>query len=858
MVWLAERLPPPAGTGAEGDAEGRPVPGGAPGAGPPGGPGDSAPHRRGSGAEGRRADDAVDGAGETGDGAGSGAGTGAGAAEGGGPGADASGAGASGGGATGVDVPGPGSSASGADGSGADGRTALHLPHGTPHPGSDADDVLVPAPQALRHELAIQRALRPLKRRVPDPRRRILDEQATAERAARRAGARPLASFARVAPVAPVAPVLVPATDRLLSLALVVDIGPSMSVWLPLVGELRDAMHRTGAFRDVRVWHLVDVPGRVGLRISAKGPAMAPAAVVDPTGRQVVLVLSDCSGPHWWGGRAGPALHLWARRGPTAVLQPLPERLWRRTAAPAVPGRAIASRAGAPNTALRFAPHDGRVRAPGGTLPVPVLELSPDWLGDWAGLVMAVGDRRRDTAVTHVRADTVPHGRPLADESDLPITERVLRFQAAASSTAAELAAHIALSVPALPVMRLIQQRVTPGSRPSDLAEVLLSGLLEPVEPERGLYRFVPGARAALLATLPRPESLAAADLLHRIGREIETRAGSAARTFRAVVPVAAGTGTRGLGAPGEPFALVSEEALEVLLVRATPLRAGGRHEAPGPPGPAVPSVPPASPAIPGASVPPGVAEAAGEEREALWALPPAASVTCPRGLTNRPPRELLVGRVRELAVLEGTFSVASRAEGPATVVVTGVAGVGKTALAAHWAAGVARGGAARPVWWVRAQSQETIAEDLARLTRALLGEDDTPLPDAARASRAAAEWAIGWLAAHRDWVLVLDDAKGLDEEDGGAAGLDAARGTGTAGSCDDAEGQGAAEGLGGTGGGGAAGGLGGGMGLGAAEGHAPAGVPGAAQGPTGTDSPGTSGEPGAAHEPGAAQAPSG
>ncbi|GGO36426.1 tetratricopeptide repeat protein [Streptomyces lasiicapitis] len=602
----------------------------------------------------------------------------------------------------------------------------LHLPRGATRPGTDADDVLVPAPQALRHELAIQRALRPLKRRVPDTRRRVLDEDATAARAASvGAGRRPWV------------PVLVPATERPLRLALVVDTGPAMNVWRPLAGELRAALQRTGAFRDVRLWYVTDLGSRVGLRSSPGRPAVEPGAALDPTGRQVTLVLSDCSGPHWWAGRAGAALHAWARRGPTALLQPLPERLWRRTAAPATPGRAIASRPGAPNAALRFTPHDGRARRPAGALPVPVLELAPEWLADWAALVTATGDRPRDTAVTYVDATPTSRTEPRTAEGDLPIAERVLRFQLAASPTAADLAAHVALSVPALPVMRLIQQRVTPGSRPSDLAEVLLSGLLEPVDGERGLYDFVPGARTALLETLPRPESQAVTDLLTRLGAEIEARAGSTARSFRAVVPVAEGTGTRALGAAGEPFALVSEEALEVLRGRAIrvverPVVGLGRWSE-------------------------VVAPDWEELTHAVWlATSHDRAVSARRGLTNVPPGTVtFVGRAAELRHLdEELLAPDPRSDGPRAVVVCGMGGVGKTALAVRWAAAAASGESMSPVWWLTADSRAVLAEGLADLAKTL----NPVTPPVTREQ--LGEWAVAWLVAHDDWVLVLDGAE--------------------------------------------------------------------------------------------------
>lgn len=160
--------------------------------------------------------------------------------------------------------------------------------------GVDAEEVLVPAAQVLRGELAIQRALRPLKRRVPDRRRLILNEDATAALAARHPGLRPWA------------PVMVPGSERFLSLALVVDAGPTMTIWDPLVSELHEAMQRTGAFRDLRVWHLTDNGMHLGIRSGPSSPVRNPAALLDPTGRQVVLVLSDCAGPHWWAGHTAP------------------------------------------------------------------------------------------------------------------------------------------------------------------------------------------------------------------------------------------------------------------------------------------------------------------------------------------------------------------------------------------------------------------------------------------------------------------------------------------------------------------------------------------------------------------------
>jgi hypothetical protein len=59
-------------------------------------------------------------------------------------------------------------------------RYELHAPSAPGEDGADARGVLAPAAPMLGDVLQAQRALRPLKRRVPSRRRDVLDEEATA------------------------------------------------------------------------------------------------------------------------------------------------------------------------------------------------------------------------------------------------------------------------------------------------------------------------------------------------------------------------------------------------------------------------------------------------------------------------------------------------------------------------------------------------------------------------------------------------------------------------------------------------------------------------------------------------------
>ncbi|MEU1183430.1 SAV_2336 N-terminal domain-related protein [Streptomyces sp. NPDC005820] len=443
-----------------------------------------------------------------------------------------------------------------------DDRVPLHLPTparpAAPAPATgaattDTTPLLAPAPPMLPRPLALQRALRPLKRTVPAARDRLLDERATADRIAR-LGAHPDVWL----------PVLRPARDRWLRLNLVHDTGPTMPVWRPLVRELHTVLAQSGVFRTV------------GLHPAA--PDGSARHVPDPgDGRTVALVVSDCMGPQW---RAGPAgerwyrvLRHWASRMPLAVVQPLPEQLWPTTALPVEPGVLSAPAAAAPLTALAFTPYAAEAEPPPppSALPLPVLEPGAPWLANWAALVASPGGARTPGAVAWLPAAPPPTA-PSPSPTDLPAQDLVLRFRATASPEAFRLAGHLALAVPSVPVMRLVQRAVDRDPRPQHLAEVILSGMLTATPGPPGSYAFRPGVRDLLLRTLPRSTRGRTRELLERVGGLIDERAGLAPGAFRAE---ASGGGE---SAGGPAFATVSPETVRRLGGASAEELIGGRY----------------------------------------------------------------------------------------------------------------------------------------------------------------------------------------------------------------------------------------------------------------------------------------
>ncbi|WP_067029124.1 tetratricopeptide repeat protein [Streptomyces dysideae] len=130
-------------------------------------------------------------------------------------------------------------------------------------------------------------------------------------------------------------------------------------------------------------------------------------------------------------------------------------------------------------------------------------------------------------------------------------------------------------------------------------------------------------------------------------------------------------------------------------------------------------------------------------------ACPPAASVDCAPTLTNLPSRApLFVGRERELALLDEALATPGQAVVQA---VHGLGGIGKSTLAARWAAH--RGSVHAPVWWITADSRAAMDAGLAGLAAAL-----QPSLVALLSQEQLTEWALQWLSSHTGWLLVLDN----------------------------------------------------------------------------------------------------
>ncbi|MGP4024064.1 FxSxx-COOH system tetratricopeptide repeat protein [Actinomadura sp. 3N407] len=419
-----------------------------------------------------------------------------------------------------------------------------------------------PGVAAISHSLPLVRAMRPLRVSAPSPARTYLDEARTAQ---------------SVADTGVWLPVMRPSPERWLEMSLVVDTGRSMVIWHRMIEELRVLLQQLGAFRDVRVWRLDTDAERLRLRTDitpgggSEGQGRSPDELIDPTHRRVVLVVSDCLGGAWRDGRAAGLLERWGRAGPVAIVQPLPQRLWSRCAAALEPVRFSAAIRAAPNDRLTVVPTTAPLLGENGVpsaaadpgIAVPVMELEPRWVRTWAGFVAAGGRDMRGVALFTGHAVA-----PLAEDpggADPSPVERVMRFRAASSPEAFQLARHLAAAPLNLEVMRLVQRAMLPRSTPAHLAEVYLGDLMRTAGSQGGTvsYDFREGVRDVLLSGLLRGEALR---VLTEVWHVVRHQLGSA-HDFPALL----GAIRRGEEAlpPDQPFAQV---AVRVLA------RLGGRY----------------------------------------------------------------------------------------------------------------------------------------------------------------------------------------------------------------------------------------------------------------------------------------
>lgn len=314
----------------------------------------------------------------------------------------------------------------------------------------------------------VTRALRPWKRPWPRGRRSTLDIEATVE------------GYARSGELIPV---FRPAPERWFGLVLVVDRSPAMRVWREVISDLTAVLDRLGAFRTLQVRELGFGPHGPELR-DGLGRLTGPGELRSPDARRLVVVVSDCAAAGWREPAVWRRIRDWSATTPVALLNPLPPKLWRRTALDLPSVRVQPGTPGADNLHLPFEaplllPDDDSAAEPGAWLPLPVLSTSPHSLDRWSRTLMRA-DPEGCAAVLVPREGRF-QGRPRGHGGTVTADGFLRTATPAAVRLAVLCSPFERLS---MGLLHLFRQELVPQATVADVAELLTSGLFR-IDAER-------------------------------------------------------------------------------------------------------------------------------------------------------------------------------------------------------------------------------------------------------------------------------------------------------------------------------------------------------------------------------------
>jgi formylglycine-generating enzyme required for sulfatase activity/phage replication-related protein YjqB (UPF0714/DUF867 family) len=255
-----------------------------------------------------------------------------------------------------------------------------------------------------------------------------------------------------------------------------------------------------------------------GAATSAQPPCR-PQELLDPNGRRLILVISDCIDPRWDTQLIRDILQVWSNHGPLGLVQVLPEWLWSRTALNQVTkGQMLGFRPGQPSQSLSFIRRERwRRKSPIG-VKVPVVTLEPAVATRWSQMVAG---RSSVTAPGLIFSPVTvqqllspvdrDHQSPKESLSELTPQERLDQFRDFSSPMARRLAGFLAACPEVnLPVVRMVQAAMLPDSQQVHVAEVLLGGLFKPqtditahTPADQVQYVFHEGVQPLVQETIP-------------------------------------------------------------------------------------------------------------------------------------------------------------------------------------------------------------------------------------------------------------------------------------------------------------------------------------------------------------------
>ncbi len=347
----------------------------------------------------------------------------------------------------------------------------------------------IPDAPSIPLPLEFAKALQPLMQQVSSQRNTVLDEIETAN---------------QIAKTGIFVPVFKPEPEPWLDLVLVVDKYKSMTLWQHTLKDLKQLFRNYGIFREVKMCGLSsqksavskeqnhtqkseEKPSKIILTVGGgeHKKVAKPQQLIDTTGRRLILIVSDCIAPCWHDGSMLPILEQWVKYQPLAILQMLPDWMWRKTGLRIgssvklqnlVPGNSNKNLIIKELLLWRNLPLEEGIK-------VPVLTLEPELAKAWSQMLVGKPEALASGFVLPNEFEVKSENLPENKVEKLNPEKRVYRFRMNASPTARKLASLLsAAPMICLPVVRIIQGSFLPQVLPVHIAEVFLGGLLKPTK----------------------------------------------------------------------------------------------------------------------------------------------------------------------------------------------------------------------------------------------------------------------------------------------------------------------------------------------------------------------------------------
>lgn len=309
-------------------------------------------------------------------------------------------------------------------------------------------------------------------------------------------------------------PVMTPEPERWFDLVVITDSTPSMMVWQADISSLVSMLNGTGIFRGARQWQLDPATATITDRWG--DPVAAPTRTADA--HRLVILISDFAAPAWDDTSPWQLVHAVAAAAPTVLIDPLPPHLWAHSGLDHPTALVHATTPGVSSRSLRFRlPLWLHTIAPEADwLPIPVAGFDAVDLSRWARTLMRAAPEGTNAVLLNL---DMLRALPDDDREEPSLPDTVDAFLHTASPEAARLGI---LCSPierfSLPLLHLIRHTCVPNATLADVAELLVSGLIDtdPAGHEHPVLSFRAGVAARLRTHLTYDDAWQTFDAISR------------------------------------------------------------------------------------------------------------------------------------------------------------------------------------------------------------------------------------------------------------------------------------------------------------------------------------------------------